>query len=189
MTQKQIVNVNIQPDTKSKRRKRHKKGKKVSTRTEPQLPPNNHTNPTQNSAFTFAGSPNRPYVPFTSYISSPFNNGIVPDQVDARSSQIKFNFETRKTLEAIEKSQKDMLTWYPELTKTLLKQELRTLTNAQALNTLPIQTLPNTNLSTNTSGLSSSEQHSSPKSSSYEPTGQHIEIGLEDAIANLQLGD
>jgi hypothetical protein len=111
--------------------------------------------------------------------------------VDARSSQIKVNFETRKTLEAIEKSQKDMLTRYPELTKTLLKQELRTLTNAQALNTLPatIQTLPNNNLGTQTSGLSSSEQHSSPQQSLYEPTGQHIEIGLEDVIANLQLGD
>jgi hypothetical protein len=70
--------------------------------------------PMQVAAYTQPMSPNRPYVPFTSYISSPYNNGVVPDQVDARSSQLKFNFETRKTLEAIEKSQKDMLTWYPE---------------------------------------------------------------------------
>jgi hypothetical protein len=150
--------------------------------------------PMQVSAYTQPMAPNRPYIPFTSYIASPYNNGLVPDQVDARSSQLKFNFETWKTLEAIEKSQKDMLTWYPELTKTILKEELRTLTkgtNALAFRqlTATLETLPTNNLSTQTSGLSSSEQHTSQQSSEYDPTGQHIEVGLEDDIGNLRLAD
>jgi hypothetical protein len=38
-------------------------------------------------------------------------------------------------------------------------------------------------------GVSSSEQHSSPHSSLYEAAGDIIDVGSEDDIANLRLAD
>jgi hypothetical protein len=44
---------------------------------------------TQNSALLFANSPNRPYVPYTTFIASPYNNGVVPEEYKVISTRLE----------------------------------------------------------------------------------------------------
>ena len=43
----------------------------------------------QNSAFLFANAPNRPYIPLTTFIASPYNNGVVPDEYKVISTRLE----------------------------------------------------------------------------------------------------
>lgn len=71
MTNNQIVQVNIKTNE-EKKKKRRKKTKYAKRR-------NTQNAGLQASAYQQPAAPNRPYMPLTNYIASPYNNGLVPE--------------------------------------------------------------------------------------------------------------
>jgi hypothetical protein len=110
-TNQQIVNVSINPE---KKRRRRKKGglpkKKTGIGRGLELP----VRPIQPSAFNTSMSPNRPYIPYTSYISSPYNNGVVPDVYATRDI-------SQETMQNIMKTIKQQSEWEDSMMRAVQK--------------------------------------------------------------------
>jgi hypothetical protein len=98
-TQNQVVNVNVRTSEEKKRRKRKKRGLKSNTKE-----PYKQERMLQASAYNSTSAPNRPYVPMTSYINSPYNNGLVPDMW-------KLTDVTQQTLMNMRKFELQQLEW------------------------------------------------------------------------------
>jgi hypothetical protein len=98
-TQNQVVNVNVRTSEEKKRRKRKKRGLKSNTKE-----PYKQERMLQASADNSASAPKRPYLPMTSYIASPYNNGLVPEV---------FNIQdiTQQTLMNMRNSELQQLEW------------------------------------------------------------------------------
>lgn len=102
--QNQVVNVNVKntPDNKRKKRRKNKpRNPPAKRRYEPERG-------LQASAYNTTSAPNRPYVAMTSFIASPYNNGLVPELWRVKDIQ-------QETLFSIKKAEQQQLAWNRDL--------------------------------------------------------------------------
>ena len=103
-------------------KRKHSKRKQTSKslwNNPPRIPIN------QNSAFLFANAPNRPYIPLMTFIASPYNNGVVPDEYKVISTRLetleKMNQAMQNEMRLSEDNNKNIL----QTQKALIQSQAR----------------------------------------------------------------
>jgi hypothetical protein len=120
------VNVNVRTGEEKKRRKRKKRvAKKKPTTIE---------RPLQASAYNTTLAPNRPYIPMTSYIASPYNNGLVPDMWQIRDM-------AQQTWQNMKKATQQMLMWENKQIDTEEKKQTATAETIHSQSQRPLSTV------------------------------------------------